>query len=374
MLIKTIYSDKGNTVDTWSTFNGADVYERTPGNSLFFVMRKTSDSVKALSTTREFETWWLGKNEFAHPIDHVHADILYSCPHISMWCAEITYKDSTDVLKYFRVPDSTQLSKVAEYYKLPYPVSAETSGVLDVTPELIGEFFNDNDEVCVLGSVRFNSEGTPIQLCLETMNWEYGNGWYTNFIGNVYVAGVVQEVSRELYKRGVTKLVGSTKDEDVEYIKEFSYVRDPLVNKCRVSTDKVTGESSKEVFSSSTAWLALVNLVGNIGNMVGLDLAPMVGMWVGKGVDSRYTRVFYYAESSSMVKEVSDYYGLPHPVNEEMFTRLDVNPESFRVRHYDLYKRGPGNWVPLVLGSIKFVDGVARESALYERTRWNEPL
>ena len=73
-----------------------------------------------------------------------------------------------------------------------------------------------------------------------------------------------------------------------------------------------------------------------------------------------------------MLELVATHYNLPEPCDSVMKSKINSNPENFRLRHMDVYKLGVGNWVPLVIGSIVFNKNVATMFKLYEITRWNE--
>ena len=69
------------------------------------------------------------------------------------------------------------------------------------------------------------------------------------------------------------------------------------------------------------------------------------------------------------MKKVSEHYKLPVPYNDNLKNKLNNDPESLRVRHYDMLGLGEGNFVPVVAGGIVFKDNIAVKIKLYEFTR-----
>ena len=81
--------------------------------------------------------------------------------------------------------------------------------------------------------------------------------------------------------------------------------------------------------------------------------------------------LYFYLENSSMLEAVATYYSLPEPCTSDTKSKIDSNPEDFRLRHQDINQIGSRS-VPVVIASIVFKDNVATMFKLYEITRWNE--
>ena len=95
-------------------------------------------------------------------------------------------------------------------------------------------------------------------------------------------------------------------------------------------------------------------------------------MWLGRSWIGTNETLYFYLESSTMLETVATYYGLSEPCDSTMKAKIDSNPEAFRLRHYDIYELGEGNWVPVVVAAVVFDNKTATTFKLIEITRWNE--
>jgi len=103
------------------------------------------------------------------------------CPDVSFWLGRAWYDDGEQELLFAVVDGSSQLDRVAAYYGLPVPYSAEQKAVLDSKPELYRARHYDlyghgegRYAPVVVASVTF-LDGKPIRLLLYTFmrQWEF---------------------------------------------------------------------------------------------------------------------------------------------------------------------------------------------------------
>jgi hypothetical protein len=89
------------------------------------------------------------------------------------------------------------------------------------------------------------------------------------------------------------------------------------------------------------------------------DLCPIITMPVGHARydDLEEIDIFFVCnEGSRFFNHISDYYNLPRPLSSIQLATLESNPQIYRAGHFDLFKFGPGNYIPIVLASISFIN------------------
>jgi len=77
------------------------------------------------------------------------------------------------------------------------------------------------------------------------------------------------------------------------------------------------------------------------------------------------SEIYFMAEDSDMVDKVSAYYGLPVPYDDALKIRLNNDPASMRVRHYDINQAGEGHHIPVVACGVEFEGKVPLKVKLY---------
>tara|TARA_R110002073_G_scaffold58950_1_gene148997 strand:+ start:4148 stop:5251 length:1104 start_codon:yes stop_codon:yes gene_type:complete len=82
------------------------------------------------------------------------------------------------------------------------------------------------------------------------------------------------------------------------------------------------------------------------------DLCSDVTLWWGKGVISEHNYTLYFkVDSTQMLHSVSEYYGLPYPIN------ATIESEMNTIENISMYYNAKGEH--LILGAIKFIEGTA---------------
>ncbi len=96
-------------------------------------------------------------------------------------------------------------------------------------------------------------------------------------------------------------------------------------------------------------------------DLEGYDLCPEVHLWCGVGANSQENKqdcdLFFQVDSSEQLANVAGYYGLPYPVDDAVSWAIDFAPDTIN------WKNASG--VPIVLGAVKFIAGVAAVLKLY---------
>lgn len=103
------------------------------------------------------------------------------CPAVKFWLGRAWYDDGEQELLFAVIDGSNQLDRVAAYYRLPVPYSAEQKAVLDSKPELYRarhyDLYGQGEgryAPVIVASVTFK-EGKPVRLLLYTFlrQWEF---------------------------------------------------------------------------------------------------------------------------------------------------------------------------------------------------------
>ena len=136
-------------------------------------------------------------------------------------------------------------------------------------------------------------------------------------------------------------------------------------------TDIASGNKRIRHFESTKMFREVIAKLSSGNNLESYNLASDVDFWLGRSYydDTDEAELYFVATSSAQVKKVSEHYKLPVPYNDNLKDKLDNNPESLRVRHYDMLGLGEGNFVPVVACGVVFKNSIAVMLKLYEFTR-----
>ena len=137
---------------------------------------------------------------------------------------------------------------------------------------------------------------------------------------------------------------------------------------------QANGAVTAAALGSCCSIIAQLTGTGNLtsgNNFEDYNLPDDVSFVLGRSYyeDSDDAEVFFVATDSEQVKRIANHYGLQVPYNDRLKDKLDNDPASLRVRHYDMLGLGEGNFVPVVACGLVFVDGTVTQLKLYEFDR-----
>jgi|TARA_R110002167_G_scaffold88658_2_gene239182 hypothetical protein len=361
MVYEQVFINNGNIYKENKIFEGpiVDNYIRdSDADPIWDFYQDTDNGKKQYRSSTEFRKWLLDYDS-EHTLDY--NDV---CPDITLWLGKSYYTNGyTEEDCYFRVDDSAMLQKVSDYYSLSYPITSEIEEKLDNTPELISAYKKGNEYI-VVGSIKYLN-GSPTHLKFYCI-YKQENNLSAFQKGRVFENSNIVE---EGYKYHDTEI--GQQNIVKTNIRAFRYKEiegDPFIEWEAVIND--TGEV-EQYESSKGIRTALAHLTtGNDYNE--FDLCPAVNLWLGRSWIGTNETLYFYLESSTMLETVATYYGLSEPCDSTMKAKIDSNPEAFRLRHYDIYELGEGNWVPVVVAAVVFDNKTATTFKLIEITRWNE--
>jgi|TARA_B110000858_G_C17761029_1_gene454533 hypothetical protein len=366
--------------------NGGEIYKKQvyfsgnydPDNKFNYVTTRTGTNtvdsiapfskhqdgkIKIYTSTKEARKWYSDEDSGESLSGY---DL---CPSVTLWWGKgIIDNENYDL--YFRVDNATMLNQVASYYSLPYPINSEIEVKLN-TPASICTYSNYLGDHLVLGAVKFINGVVSIlkMYCL----YKEDNLLVLQKAKSLHNGGEVFEQGTLTTTVGPERLksfVSTTATQSTQYNKN-NLEGEPFFKWNAVITEDGLVKT-KNYESSKQYRTAIANLTtGN--DYSSYNLCPSVNLWIGRSwIEDGEEELYFYLENSSMLESVATYYNLPEPCNSVMKSKINSNPENFRLRHMDVYKLGVGNWVPLVVASIVFNNNVATMFKLYEITRWNE--
>lgn len=93
----------------------------------------------------------------------------------------------------------------------------------------------------------------------------------------------------------------------------------------------------------------------------GYDLCPDVKLWCGLGAQTKTEKqnfdLYFDVDSTQQLQQIADYYKLRYPVSDGVSSVINTEPETI------CWKNAGGK--PIILGAVKFIDGVATILKLY---------
>jgi hypothetical protein len=136
-------------------------------------------------------------------------------------------------------------------------------------------------------------------------------------------------------------------------------------------TNLITNVKRIKKYQSSKMIRQVIGNLTSGNNFEEYNLPSEISFVLGRSYyeDSNETEIFFVATNSDQVKNISDHYGLKVPYNDDLKDKLNNDPASLRVRHYDMLGLGEGNYVPVVACGLVFVDNIVTQIKLYEFTR-----
>lgn len=323
-------------------------------------VKKQNGKTKVYTSTKEARKWSTNENSGESLSGY---DL---CPNVTLWWGKGVIDDKNYDL-YFRVDSAEVLREVASYYSLPYPINNAIEQNLNA-PESISMYTSHDGKQLVLGAVKFVAGKASIlkMYCLYKDNnlftLQKGRSLWDG--GKIFEQGTLTStVSPDRTKY----FTSTTATQSIEYRGKNG---DPLFNwEALVTKDGVTKVKNYE---SSKQYRTLIAHLTTGNDYSDYDLCPSVNIWVGRSwIDGGEEELYFYLENSSMLEAVATYYSLPEPCTSDTKSKIDSNPEDFRLRHQDINQIGSRS-VPVVIASIVFEDDVATMFKLYEITRWNE--
>jgi hypothetical protein len=360
------------------------------GDGLFPFKKNISESYpsgKKYIFTREF------KDYFPMDVNNEGIDISsYNlCPSIDLWIA-LGAPEEGETQNYdlfFAVQNVEELKAAATYYNLPYPITSEIENLITNSPNTI-HFWKADDIWVVPAGIQYRN-GVPTLLKLYTYPTDV-SGWKTWMLGNSYTnEGVIYE-SGGIYHQltgghgkdgyiirgngshqkaeSIVSTVSGESSSNYTFTK-ISEGGDPVIMWKAEVTNISTGVKKIKHYESTKMFREIIGNLSTGNNLESYNLSPDVAFWLGRSFydDNTEEELYFVATSSEQIKKVSDHYGLPVPYNDNLKNKLDNDPESLRVRNYDMLKLGEGNFVPVVAGSVVFENNVAVKIKLYEFTR-----
>jgi len=213
-------------------------------------------------------------------------------------------------------------------------------------------------------SVTYTKE-TFLQAA-ETMP---NNHWYVLQKIKVYVNGLVEVVGGR-FNHPKRPNVSQHKGEYTDGSATINFIEsntDPIIRwKGVLSNGNIINYESSKTLREDVCYLTTGT------NFDTYDKAPVVNKWLARSwIDGSEEELFFLVESKQMIDDVAAYYSLPVPYDSGLATILTNDLQSTRLKSMDLNHAGEGNWVPVVVASIVFVDNVAIKFRFYKTSRWN---
>ncbi len=369
---------------------GAQYSFNSNGDGLFPFSKDISDdypSGKKYIFTREF------KDYFPMDVNNEGIDISsYDlCPAVGLWIAlgAPAEGETQNYDLFFAVQSVEELKSAATYYDLPYPITSEVEDLITNSPNTI-HFWRADDVWVVPAGVQYRN-GVATLLKLYTYptdvsgwkTWMLGNSWINN--GQLYESGgTYHQLTGGHGKEGYIlrgegshqKAESIVSTVDGESSSNYTYTTtdeggDPIIMWQAEVTDSSTGVKRIRHYESTRMFREVIGNLSTGNNLETYNRSPDVEFWLGRSFydDSDEAELYFVAIDSDQLKKVADYYSLPVPYNDELKDKLDNDPESLRVRNYDMLGLGPGNYEAVVAASIVFEENVAVRMKLYEFTR-----
>ena len=386
-----VYINNGEIYKSGSVKSVVSNYTYNPdGDPLFKFSKNVSEEYpegKKYIFTKEF------KDYFPMDADREGADISsYDlCPDVGLWIA-LGAKSETETQDYdlfFAVQSIEELKAVATHYDLPYPITSEVENLIINSPHTI-HFWRLENLYIVPASIQYRN-GTPTLLKVYTYPTTI-SGWKTWMLGNSYInngevyesGGIYHQLTGGQGKEGyimrgsdnyqraesITSTIGDTTSVKYNFTSTDNG-GDPVIMWEAEETNLESGQKRIKHYESTKMFREVIAglLTGN--DLEEHDLSPDVEFWLGRSYydDSDETELYFVATDSEQVKKVSEYYSLPIPYNDNLKDKLNNDPESLRVRHYDMLGLGEGRFVPVVAGGVVFKNNIAIKVKLYEFTR-----
>jgi hypothetical protein len=380
---EVVFINNGELYKAPSSLELHETYGRDPEGSPVFPGMKADGKVYRGSL--EFKAVY--SVEGRDPVDMTAYDL---CPAVDLWLAVGAIEgDDENYDLFFDATSTDCLHSVSEFYGLPYPIPLSVEDDLNNHRDMLSLYTtrmapHEDPREIVVGSVKYVN-GNPAVLKLYIYPRDNGNG-LAYMTGHCYhKGGQEREWGGVYYKRAGGNIIqgrhmrGHNNFNKAEWIEgelsdgtkvvhkftELGGARDPIVQWYSVEGDRI------KRFESSKMWRALECNLTNGATLEQYDLCPDINFWLGRSYfeDGGLEEVYFHSENSALLEMVAVYYSLPVPYDDELKDRLDNDPESLRMRHYDINGEGEGKFVPVVVSSIIFDGDQAVGFRIYEFLR-----
>lgn len=371
-----VYVDHGTVYKATSERGFAANYTLVPGGDPAFQFVK-ADGKQYLFTT-EFKQHFGGG-------DGVSLDGFDLCPAVTRWIClgAAAAQERTNFDLFFAIDSLEQLRAVADYYMLPYPITAELGAQLMDHPENFN-FWRTPEGPVVPAGVKF-VDGKPALFKVYTYPhpfgmwrvWMFGRSFYDGGKlwenGASYIAYTGGEDwgntnMRHQHCLKQAEIIYTERADGVKTRYMYDYKQDPLL----MWRGEELGDDGSVVSTKtyeSTAWIRTQLFRMTRGtDLREHDLCPDVSVWIGRAVCELHDEVellFAMTGGTAQLEKVAAHYGLPVPYDAAQAEILNSTPELYRARHYDIYKQGAGSWFPIIVCSVVFVGGTPRKFLLY---------
>lgn len=313
------------------------------------------------------------------------------CPDVDLWIA-LGAPDESETKNYdifFAVDSIEQLSQVAQYYNLPYPINSYVENIIKNSPETI-HFWRIGNRSIIPAGIQYRN-GQPSIFKLYTYPTEI-SGWSTWMKGYSYhnegeifehgkilqqLTGGIDSPNYNTRGEGNHKraeCIESTVDEKLHtkyYFVKVDDGGDPIIMWQAEETNLLTNVKRIKKYKSSKMMRQVIGNLTSGDNFEEYNLPPEISFVLGRSYfeDSNETEIFFVATNSDQIKSISEHYNLKVPYDDRLKNLLNNDPASMRVRHYDLLGLGEGKYVPVVACGLLFIDNIATQIKLYEFTR-----
>jgi len=374
--------------------NGGEVYKENKINTLHstYTYNPEGDGLFPFSKNTGKKYFFTSDYKEYFPMDANNTGISLDnydlCPDIDLWIClgAPTIDETSNYDLFFAIQSLDELHSAAEYYNLPYPITSEIENLIVNYPNTIHFWRADNLWVVPAG-IKFEN-GVPTLLKVYTYptdidgwkTWMLGKSWYNQ--GTLYESGGIYHQFTGGHGKDGYILRGQGSFEKAESIVSeigddtvinYTFTKtseggDPII--MWQGNETTNGVTRIKKYQSTNMMRMLIGNLNTGDNLEEYDLCPDVNWWLGKSYydDSDEVELYFFAESTSMLDSVASYYNLQVPYDDRLANAIDNDPESLRVRHYDLNNQGEGNYVPVVVGSVVIEDSAVMLK-LYEFTR-----
>ena len=386
-----VYINNGEIYKDNTLKNAVKKYTyQTHADPIFSFEKNVSDIYpdgKKYIFTKEYKSYF-PKEENREGITLDNYDL---CPDVYLWIGlgapNVNETQNYDL--FFTYKSIDELKAVAKYYNLNYPISQEIEDIIVNAPHTLHYSVIGNHSI-VPASVQYRN-GVPNILKLytyptEVLGWStWMKGFSYHNEGELYENGsILQQLTGGEEKEGYfTRGEGNFKRAEsiqstVEGLTSTKYYfvkvadgGDPIIMWEAEETNLITNVKRIKKYQSSKMIRQVIGNLTSGNNFEEYNLPSEISFVLGRSYyeDSNETEIFFVATNSDQVKNISDHYGLKVPYNDDLKDKLNNDPASLRVRHYDMLGLGEGNYVPVVACGLVFVDNIVTQIKLYEFTR-----
>jgi hypothetical protein len=386
--LEIVYSNGGEiyaniTTENYATFYKQNTNPRTITGPLLPI---TGENYYFTNKFADYFTKIVPATQYDNIIDISEINNINLCPEVNLWICLIalTAQERSNYEIQFAIDNIQQLKKVAEYYSLPYPISTETEIKITNAPGEILRWNLEGPKPIIPAGIKFTN-GIASEFKVYTFpkdqgvwdTWMHGISYYNQ--GTAWEAGTLWsaltggEIWPEYSIKGIgsrstAHRIESTRADGVKF--HYKYTKDnpdPITSWYAEELSEA-GNVIRTKYYTSAAWLQKAQLrIDKPPITINQDLCPSVNYWLAKSYYDEYPEeeVYFFAENVNMIDSVAEYYNLPIPYNTQQKEILNTNPLVYRTRHFDILGQGQGNYLPVVTGSIVFLNNIPTKLLLY---------